>query len=1435
MWTILEVPNKPLGFMRYKYKDGKYYYAIKNPKTLNYEPTMSADEKPFRIYIKSLVANHPKGKVYSSADGSNNSKEDVSKIIDIPDKANVGMKDFHVEQSLSEISKAAYDVPSFDTKGLTKAQIDAKLKFDSNVRDNETRKAKQDEAIKKDYAAKKELAIENINKEKKGIYKSITPDFKIEKKVEVPIIESRLMPTNTPYEIDQKRKRVIEENYERIAKESGKTVEQVKKESYENQAKSLKKSEDERIAKIQEDNKKRISTEDKKRLEDKRIAKESLDKVQKSMGITPIKSEEQIAKEKEDEFNIKVKLADEDTRKKTQALQIENDRLKKEVARNESNKAKPVTSTKPVIIQNNNTTTTSNNSNMNPDNDGIVYNDQDQAIEKFVKQLDGSYKIIPFNANGQLDLVNAKSISEVDFKPYIQQRIATGNTTDNAKINYNIITNQPNYNDTPTPISGGPVNIIQNTPSIVNNNQNPFTTNNNTIVNDPNQPSDFNMYEDDLFGNSETPVKIYDKEGKVTGQYVIQDDNTYIYKDINDPNWNQPRKNDSGKKMTNAELQELIKDNAAKGGKTDVEFDIENENNPFFEKIGPQERGHNPLEGPRLVTPSKRNGMLGPISNNNSTVITPPNNNSTTTTTTTNANGTSPKPQQIVSDGKGGFTLVDIEPSKNSYDNIVTDNTFSNSNTITPTPQVNPQKIISDGKGGFTLSDTTLSKNSYDDVTIDNTLKTKDNLFPNLTPNNNSYVWNGNNNLIKEEVKEVINADGSKSQVKVTTNPNGTTTEKVISTDSKKDTDIKDADKKDEVEIDEKDIEEYEDDKGDIVRAPYHGNVKTYVPHETRKENEWNDNGRILSNSYKNPDGSSKVVNYTRYIDSPSDDVTYSFNDLGRDVDKVVGNVFNTGRNFVNSFRTERRERYNSPRNKENRSNGKEVTDDGVVKDKVIQEPVNNMPFERIPSQKQQRNDYIRQLASDKLANPSVSQLPNLTSTSMARKYEREVDKQKREMNRAENNIPNSSVNNNKIVRINDRVDSRFNRPEEISPTVPIEVTPLTEEEMKASLSKNINNNLLTKKEGGLIKAQFGKYVPFDVANPETYNPKKQEPLVGPMLLDQPKTEITNNTIKPTYNFEQAKDVKNLNEIYDAIPVSNMSFYDPYGNSQTKTETKTNSNEFLYDPKKLHIYGDRLQHRANMLPLKYNVFKSLFDKPEVQNPIYNKQDVTSLQGLRRNQIAPNMNPLVDARAANNQAIRDTGRGSGQIINSLQASHNNTQKGMNEELYRIKNANQSQQNLYLQQLDRIGNTRREIDTKVNEDNRQHRLAFDKFQRDAIESGEKMMINKGQLHNQELEDHIKLTGYINQIASDYKFVNGPNGVPYIEYTGKTNGKKVSMPLGTFKSFLSGQTGVEHPETTEEKKKRVASGARSYDANGKPISNKQGGYVPRKRKTF
>ena len=128
----------------------------------------------------------------------------------------------------------------------------------------------------------------------------------------------------------------------------------------------------------------------------------------------------------------------------------------------------------------------------------------------------------------------------------------------------------------------------------------------------------------------------------------------------------------------------------------------------------------------------------------------------------------------------------------------------------------------------------------------------------------------------------------------------------------------------------------------------------------------------------------------------------------------------------------------------------------------------------------------------------------------------------------------------------------------------------------------------------------------------------------------------------------------------------------------------------------------------------------------------------------------------------------------------------------------------------------------------------------FGKDTIESLEKGMIEKGKLHNAELANHIKLTSYLNQIASDYKFVYGRNGVPYVEYIDKKSGATMKLPMQQFQDQLMGtysaaEEAARKAAEAAAEKKRIDSGATGHDLSdgtAKKVEQK-GGYIAPKYK--
>lgn len=284
-------------------------------------------------------------------------------------------------------------------------------------------------------------------------------------------------------------------------------------------------------------------------------------------------------------------------------------------------------------------------------------------------------------------------------------------------------------------------------------------------------------------------------------------------------------------------------------------------------------------------------------------------------------------------------------------------------------------------------------------------------------------------------------------------------------------------------------------------------------------------------------------------------------------------------------------------------------------------------------------------------------------------------------------------------------------------------------------------------------------------------------------------------------------------------------------NNTSFTQPNNRNNEFNYDPTRLTYYGNRMQANANLLPVLYNTSKALFDKPEVQRPFYNNQDQATLAGLRNNKINANMNPINTGRVVAMDAIRNNARGSGSLMSNLIAANANANKQMNDESYRVASANQAQDNTYLEKLHSVG-TNRQLENKyTDEANRKHRLAMEEFRRDAIKSGEKAMINKGQLLNSELSNQMKLEGYLNQLGQDYKFQQDNNGNLKIVLRNADGTSRV-MNAGMGGQDLINSLKAKGASYNEEPNKNNGATVR-LDANGNPISHKKyGGKVYKRR---
>lgn len=220
-----------------------------------------------------------------------------------------------------------------------------------------------------------------------------------------------------------------------------------------------------------------------------------------------------------------------------------------------------------------------------------------------------------------------------------------------------------------------------------------------------------------------------------------------------------------------------------------------------------------------------------------------------------------------------------------------------------------------------------------------------------------------------------------------------------------------------------------------------------------------------------------------------------------------------------------------------------------------------------------------------------------------------------------------------------------------------------------------------------------------------------------------------------------------------------------------------------YNPTKLRYYGNKMSHHANLVPLTYNSTKALFDKPLVEKSLYNKQDEAFLQGLRNNRVRANMNNINSQASTTMDNIRNNSRNTGTMMANLLAANTGTANAKNELGHQANLANVQHKNNYLQALHQVGATRDAEDKSVNARNLQNVVQHQKFEKDALEAGEKTLINKADLHNAEMQDYIKVTNYLNNLGAQYKYKIDSNGMPTLEFQrpGSSEVEQISLGKG------------------------------------------------------
>lgn len=297
------------------------------------------------------------------------------------------------------------------------------------------------------------------------------------------------------------------------------------------------------------------------------------------------------------------------------------------------------------------------------------------------------------------------------------------------------------------------------------------------------------------------------------------------------------------------------------------------------------------------------------------------------------------------------------------------------------------------------------------------------------------------------------------------------------------------------------------------------------------------------------------------------------------------------------------------------------------------------------------------------------------------------------------NNIQAANANNVNIQDYRDLLSPFNPNPNSSNITVPFLAN--NEEELRKINESKIMADLAS---GNISKAEAEKALTEQVVN-----------------LDDIVEIATQNPDKPGETIFVPKD--DYNGYSGSLNVKNI---DPYMGK--------------YNYKDLNIYGNRVQHAANAIPVAFNSAKALFDKAEVQSAINNPHDYAYLQGLKNNMEQLNTNDNRGAFAGMMQYLSGNAKGAGARLSNAQAAYSNYANQLDKEAARVQAANVGHMNNYLQGLKNVTDARRNERERVDSENRLHRATQEEFVRDTVKGYESMLRQKGVGMNKEWQAYI-----------------------------------------------------------------------------------------------
>lgn len=278
---------------------------------------------------------------------------------------------------------------------------------------------------------------------------------------------------------------------------------------------------------------------------------------------------------------------------------------------------------------------------------------------------------------------------------------------------------------------------------------------------------------------------------------------------------------------------------------------------------------------------------------------------------------------------------------------------------------------------------------------------------------------------------------------------------------------------------------------------------------------------------------------------------------------------------------------------------------------------------------------------------------------------------------------------------------------------------------------------------GGYKKAQKGGGIP-------SY--RDLFPGAGDDIAPMARTDAQGNVMHPVY-----------------VNPSDIVEENTYVDTNINTDDVATS-QFQYNPKKLNVFGNKLQKRGVYAPAVYNFAKFVTDNPLVQQEIIPEFKNT----YREKNI--NLNPIYNQRNLANAQIRRNSRGWGQMMGNLQTLNANTQANISQSLRQQQLDNMQRKDQFEDKLQQYEMLKAAEKRRVENENIQHRASYEQLLSDAMTELGKADIEAGKLYGSEQKDYIRLTNYVNNISPDYKVIMDKNGLTRIIH--KKSGKESSL---------------------------------------------------------